>query len=260
MGICLSKASKKQKNLQEEKKIEITKLSQKQEELMESRETGNQINRPVYQPQRRPLPPIPVNDLQKPANPGNHSPMPIKFYQNPQPPLQNKISFQQNPSSNLKLKPMMPLMSSIKPKPTPENKDSEKKEEPKDDDLEPSLSIQLFIFGQSQSFENIFYKFNLEEGRLDKLAREKLDAFEKAKISLLNYSGNVIKDKHTLIICGGINSSLTKISTKCFEFNYSKNEIRELASMARKRYTFPVVLHKNRLFALGGRTFGGDEK
>ena len=75
-----------------------------------------------------------------------------------------------------------------------------------------------------------------------------------------NYSGCTIKDQHTLIVCGGIDTTLRTITNQCFEYNFFTNELTELPSMLHIRYTFPIVYHKQKVYSIGGRIYGPDNR
>lgn len=74
-----------------------------------------------------------------------------------------------------------------------------------------------------------------------------------------NYSGVVKKDDDTIYIAGGINKNLTKINNKFYRFKPKSQIFEELPSMHEIRYTFPLVYHDNRVYAIGGRIYGSDD-
>ena len=75
-----------------------------------------------------------------------------------------------------------------------------------------------------------------------------------------NYSGCTIRDKHTLIVCGGIDSTLRNISNQVFEYDFRTNDMRMLRPMNQIRYTFPIIYHDNYIYAVGGRIYGPDNR
>lgn len=75
----------------------------------------------------------------------------------------------------------------------------------------------------------------------------------------MNYSGIVQKNSQTIFICGGINSKLDQIKSTFIQFNPLNLSITLMPPMKDPRYTFPVIYHLNRLYALGGRVYGNDQ-
>jgi hypothetical protein len=69
----------------------------------------------------------------------------------------------------------------------------------------------------------------------------------------------VKKDEDTIYIAGGINKNLSKINSNFFVFRPKNHSIEKLPDMNQIRYTFPLVYHDNRVYAIGGRIYGSDD-
>lgn len=110
----------------------------------------------------------------------------------------------------------------------------------------------FIVFGQNALGRSFLTTFNSSRRRLDHVRTSHLPKF-------YNYSGVTTKDEDTIIICGGIQSNLDVISSECLEFDLQKRTFRQLPDMISYRYTFPVVYHQRRIYALGGRVDGNDE-
>lgn len=61
-------------------------------------------------------------------------------------------------------------------------------------------------------------------------------------------------------MCGGIDSNLRTITNECFEYNFLTNELTELPKMNQIRYTFPIIFFENKIYAIGGRIYGPDNR
>lgn len=108
------------------------------------------------------------------------------------------------------------------------------------------------IFGVSTNNLNIMLEFDKKS--------EKFVPTNKSTSSFLNYSGAVLKNSSTVIICGGISHDLKKIQTKCLEMNLETKEIRYLPSLLEIRYTFPICYFEDHIYAIGGRVYGNDNQ
>lgn len=74
----------------------------------------------------------------------------------------------------------------------------------------------------------------------------------------MNYSGCIQGSENLVYICGGINRTLDQISKSFLIFKPKDQVLIHKPDMHDIRYTFPLVICKGRLYALGGRSFGDD--
>lgn len=109
------------------------------------------------------------------------------------------------------------------------------------------------IFGQSRTGAPFMHQYRHYSRRLEPYRKQELPRF-------YNYSGVTMKDENTMIVCGGIQNNLEKISRDCFEFDLSSGVHRRIPDMINLRYTFPVVYFNDQIYALGGRVYGEDEE
>jgi len=93
-----------------------------------------------------------------------------------------------------------------------------------------------------------------------KMAVEPVNVTGEKTLEIRSYSGVVQVDPYSIYMCGGIDQELKNISDTCLLFNPVAKTVRRFASMQRFRYTFPLVHFRNRLYALGGRVYGGDQE
>jgi hypothetical protein len=276
MGLCLSKNKKttllKTKKINKDTEDSGLKLVKLNEQKINEQQTNyllNKKNQFVMQPQpimnfkiqhkqpRRPMPPKPPKSFQMPeqSNQKNNNVFTPFPNNTPYPNFQNF-----NPAQSINMQnynqpnqmPMMPFMSTFKATPT------KVENEPESNKNENGIFERFFLFGQNRHEESFIYEIDSETNEFNKFEFNKLEDFEKKSIKILNYSGCIIKDKETMIVCGGINVKLTSISRTCFEFNFVTNKIKKLEDMVNIRYTFPVIFHKGKIFAFGGRQFGDD--
>ena len=111
---------------------------------------------------------------------------------------------------------------------------------------------ELYIFGQNSSNSNFILAF-------DKNKHELVRQDTPRGVDFYNYSGTVMKNESTVIVCGGINHALNNITKKCYELNLKNMSVTPLPEMIRERYTFPIVYKNNKIYVLGGRQYGNDD-
>ena len=80
------------------------------------------------------------------------------------------------------------------------------------------------------------------------------------KLKLKNFQGCCRISDHELFMCGGINVTFLKISSKSFIYNLKTREVQYVNDMNTVRYTFPLVYHKKHVYAIGGREYGDDSR
>jgi len=66
-------------------------------------------------------------------------------------------------------------------------------------------------------------------------------------------------DQDTVYVAGGINKKLNKINKNFFLFKPISRTLEQLPPMHNIRYTFPLIYHQDRIYAIGGRIYGSDE-
>lgn len=111
---------------------------------------------------------------------------------------------------------------------------------------------ELYIFGQNNSNANFIIAF-------DRIKHELVRQDAPRGVDFFNYSGTVMKNESTIIVCGGINHALNNITKKCYELNLKTMTATALPEMVRERYTFPIVYKNNKIYVLGGRQYGNDD-
>lgn len=116
-----------------------------------------------------------------------------------------------------------------------------------------SMSKNLLIFGQNKKGVAFISHFNHKKKILQKIASPKNATF-------YNYSGITQKSENVIVICGGIKHNLVGITNECFEYDLESNRITKLPSMLQVRYTFPVIYHNSKIYAIGGRVYGDDNQ
>ena len=62
-----------------------------------------------------------------------------------------------------------------------------------------------------------------------------------------------------MLFAGGINVSFKIIHEKSFLYNLNTREVKEMPNMSHIRYTFPLIKHKDYVYAIGGREYGSDQ-
>jgi hypothetical protein len=119
--------------------------------------------------------------------------------------------------------------------------------------LQPNQREALVIFGQDKNGKSFSCFFNPTRRELERLSTPSGAFF-------INYCGVTQKSDSTLVVCGGIRFNLMGISDQCFEYNLITNRVKKLPPMRNFRYTFPIVMLKNRIYAIGGRVYGDDQQ
>lgn len=110
----------------------------------------------------------------------------------------------------------------------------------------------FFVFGQDKQGLPFLSIFDALTGSLRPAALPK-------NANFFNYSAITWKTPTKLIVCGGIKHNLTGISAACFEFDLETLVCTPLPDMINFRYTFPAIYFDNKIYAVGGRVYGGDE-
>lgn len=77
---------------------------------------------------------------------------------------------------------------------------------------------------------------------------------------IFNYGCAVTRSPSSILLIGGLNKYSDAISKAFLSFNPIDNSITELPAMIKPRYSFSAVLLDNKLYVLGGRTYGGDQE
>ena len=79
------------------------------------------------------------------------------------------------------------------------------------------------------------------------------------KIRLFNLCGSLQLDENRIAICGGVSNSMREISSKFLIYHIKENIFVQNRSMINIRFNFPLIFLKGKLYALGGRHFGGND-
>ena len=110
----------------------------------------------------------------------------------------------------------------------------------------------FLIFGQDKLGSSFFSIFDPKQKCIRQLPIPRNAQF-------FNYSAVARKEFQKLIICGGIRHNLTGITSLCFEYDFETHTCTPLPDMLDFRYTFPILYHENKIYAIGGRVYGGDD-
>lgn len=78
-------------------------------------------------------------------------------------------------------------------------------------------------------------------------------------LKLKNFQGACRISDNEVLMCGGINITFQRISSRAFIYNLNTREIKFIPDMRKMRYTFPVIMFKNHVYAVGGREYGDDK-
>lgn len=109
----------------------------------------------------------------------------------------------------------------------------------------------VYLFGEDQdgmkivSFDPI--KYELKRKRLPH------------NFDIKNYPGCIQLSYNKICLAGGINKDLNRITNKFYIYNPITDTVIEKKEMGQIRYTFPLVSYRSKLYAIGGRIYGGDE-
>ena len=116
---------------------------------------------------------------------------------------------------------------------------------------EPPKKEKFIVFGQDMKGVNFLLQLDSANNKLMNLPAPN-------NVDFYNYSGVTMVDENRMIVCGGIKFNLTGITNRCFEYDFKENLFRPISVMNEMRYTFPVIRHDNRVYAVGGRVYGDD--
>lgn len=109
---------------------------------------------------------------------------------------------------------------------------------------------KFFIFGIDSTSRSFINYFDSKKLKLIKVNNQQ---------TLWNFSGNVMLDQNRIFMCGGVNFSMDAISNQCAIYSIRDNDFEALEAMQHIRFNFPCILHQNKVFAIGGRSYGYDE-
>lgn len=76
----------------------------------------------------------------------------------------------------------------------------------------------------------------------------------------LNFAGACMPEEGKVFVCGGLTKYNDVISDKFFAFDAATSRFEELPPMSTPRYSFCLLWLDNRLYVLGGRTYGTDQE
>lgn len=79
------------------------------------------------------------------------------------------------------------------------------------------------------------------------------------KLKLRNFQGCCRISANEVLMCGGINITFQRISSRAFIYNLKNREISFIPDMRKMRYTFALTFHKGFLYVMGGREYGDDK-
>jgi len=71
-----------------------------------------------------------------------------------------------------------------------------------------------------------------------------------------NYMGIVRVDNELICLAGGLQHDFTVVFNNLQFYNPKTNSVKCKPNMIQERYTFPLVDFQDKLYALGGRTYG----
>lgn len=109
-----------------------------------------------------------------------------------------------------------------------------------------------FIWGADRLERSCFLFVDLKS---QKLCQIKV----RNKTKLFNLCGSLQLDDNRVAICGGVSNSMREISSKFLIYHIKENMFTQQKSMINIRFNFPLIFLKGKLYALGGRHFGGND-
>lgn len=77
-------------------------------------------------------------------------------------------------------------------------------------------------------------------------------------LKLRNFQGCYRISENEVLMCGGINITFQRISSRAFVYNLNTREVRFMADMLKMRYTFATAFADGYFYAVGGREYGDD--
>ena len=110
---------------------------------------------------------------------------------------------------------------------------------------------KFFIFGINKSKKSFISCFDPKKSELISLPINQ---------NLWNFSGSIIVNEDYLFLCGGVNYTMDQITNKAFQYSIKTNEFQALPSMSTKKFNFPCILFRNKVYAIGGRSYGSGEE
>lgn len=77
-------------------------------------------------------------------------------------------------------------------------------------------------------------------------------------LKLRNFQGCCRISENEVLLCGGINITFQRISSRAFIYNMATREVTFVADMRKMRYTFATAFVNGYFYVIGGREYGDD--
>ena len=117
----------------------------------------------------------------------------------------------------------------------------------------PQVATSLVYFFSDS--ENHVVSYNLTTNKL-----EPVKASGAGLELIMNFTACVQRDERNIYILGGLNAAASSISDSFLHFDPQTLEVTILPPMPVPRYTFSAVIFNDRLYAIGGRSYGTDQE
>ena len=114
--------------------------------------------------------------------------------------------------------------------------------------------------GRNYAHKNVIFGTDQEPFQLevDSVSKEISVFGVPTNLKLRNFQGCYRISDNEVLMCGGINITFQRISSRAFIYNLNTRQVSFIADMRKMRYTFSTAFVNGFFYAVGGREYGDD--
>lgn len=114
-------------------------------------------------------------------------------------------------------------------------------------------NIKHFIWGCNSKESSFMYFVDIKSKRFQQLTVP-------PNVSLYNFSAGLMINDDQIAIVGGVSYSMRKITSNFYIYSIKGENFKNMSSMLTPRFNITMAFIHNRLYAIGGRSFGTSEE